>query len=113
MNNRHKLKEEGPPQDTVVSDVKIGHFKCQHLSPLVFSCPTRHLHADASDGGGRLSWYDPIKSVMHGGQIGQIEVHLDKGLPHHQVKRSPTVDQSLVHLATSDRDLNDERQVSA
>jgi hypothetical protein len=53
-----------------------------------------------------------MESAMHGGQIGQIEAHLNEGLLHHQVKRSPTVDQSLGHLVASDLNLNDERQVS-
>jgi hypothetical protein len=53
-----------------------------------------------------------MESVMHGDQISQIEAHLDEGLPHHQVKWSPTIDQSLGHLVASDRDLDDERQVS-
>jgi hypothetical protein len=50
MDDRHKLKEERPPQDTVVSDVKASHFKCQHLPALIFSCLKGHLQVDASDG---------------------------------------------------------------
>jgi hypothetical protein len=51
VDDRHKLKEERPPQDTIVSDVEAGHFKCQHLPVLIFSCPTGHLQVGASDGG--------------------------------------------------------------
>jgi hypothetical protein len=36
MDDCHKLKEERPPQDTIISDVKAGHFKCQYLHALVF-----------------------------------------------------------------------------
>jgi hypothetical protein len=49
MDDRHK-HEERPPQDTVVSDVKANHFKCQHLLALVFSCLAGHLQVDAPDG---------------------------------------------------------------
>jgi hypothetical protein len=54
MDDRYKLKEERPPQDTVLSDVKASHFKCQHPPVLVFSCPAGHLQVDASDQGGQL-----------------------------------------------------------
>jgi hypothetical protein len=67
VDDRHKLQEEMPPQDTVVSDVEAGHFECQHLPALIFSCPTGHLQVDASDGGGQLPWDDPMDNVMHGG----------------------------------------------
>jgi hypothetical protein len=52
VDDRHKLKEETSPQDTVVSDVKASHFECQHLPALIFSYLTGHLQVDASDGGG-------------------------------------------------------------
>jgi hypothetical protein len=54
VDDYHKLKEERPPQDTVVSDVEASHFECHHLPALIFSCPTGHLQVNASDGGGQL-----------------------------------------------------------
>jgi hypothetical protein len=54
VNDCHKLKEEMPLQDTVVSDVEASQFECQHLPVLIFSCPTGHLQVDVSDVSGRL-----------------------------------------------------------
>jgi hypothetical protein len=62
----HKLQEERPPKDTVVSNVKAGHLERQHLLALIVPYSTRHLQVDALDGSGRLLWDDPVKRIMHG-----------------------------------------------
>jgi hypothetical protein len=36
----HKLQEEMPPKDAVITNVEVDHFECQHLSMFIVSCPT-------------------------------------------------------------------------
>jgi hypothetical protein len=79
VDDRHKLQEERSLEDTVVPNVKAGHLERQYLLALVVPYFIRHLQVDMSDGSERLSWDDPMKRVMYGDQVFQIEAHLDEG----------------------------------
>jgi hypothetical protein len=72
MDDRHKLKEERPPQDTIVSDVKLTtsnvSISMRFFSPVPqdTSKSMRPMGVDDCPGD------DSMESVMHRGQIGQI-----------------------------------------
>jgi hypothetical protein len=86
VDDRYKLQEERSSEDAVIPDVEAGHLERQYLLALVVPCSTKHLQVDASDGSGRLLWDNPMKLIMYGGQVFQIEAHLDEGFPHDKIQ---------------------------
>jgi hypothetical protein len=59
-------RARAPPMKRMIMSKYIMILLLLILS-LIISWPTRHLQVDTSDGGGRLPWDDPMKSVMHEG----------------------------------------------
>jgi hypothetical protein len=74
-----------PLEDSVLPNVKAS-FKCQYLLALVVSCSIGHLQVDVPNGSGRLPWDDPVKRIMYGGQVFQIDAHLDEGFSHDKIQ---------------------------
>jgi hypothetical protein len=65
VDDRHKLQEEMPPKDEVVTYIEAGNFERQHLFVFVVSYPTGYIEIDAPNGSGRLSRDYFMERVMH------------------------------------------------
>jgi hypothetical protein len=86
VDDRHELQEERPLEDAVVPDVKASYLERQCLLTLVVPCSIGHLQVDASDRCGQLPWDDPVKRILHRGQVLQIEAHLNEGFLHNKIQ---------------------------